>query len=39
LSGALGALGVEGVTHAKGAARIEARLTCGDRTVTLTTRE
>jgi hypothetical protein len=39
LSTALGALGVEGVTYAKGAARIEARLSCGDGTVTLTTGE
>jgi Glyoxalase-like domain len=37
LSGALRALGVDGVTYAKGAVRIEARLTCGDRTATLTT--
>lgn len=37
LSAALAALGVEGVTYAKGASRIEAMLACGSRTTTLTT--
>jgi hypothetical protein len=37
LAAALGALGVSGVTYAKGALRIEATLKCGSRTVTLTT--
>jgi hypothetical protein len=39
LSTALGALRVEGVTYARGAPRIEARLACGGKTVTLTTPE
>ena len=37
LSTALGALGVTGVTYAKGPLRIEATLKCGSRTATLTT--
>jgi hypothetical protein len=37
VSAALAALGVEGVTYAKGASRIEAKLTCDSRTTTLTT--
>ena len=37
LSAALGALGIAGVTYAKGAPRIEARLTCSGKTATLTT--
>ena len=37
LAAALNALGVGGVTYAKGPMRIEARLTCGDKSVTLTT--
>jgi hypothetical protein len=37
LAAALNALGVEGITYANGAPRVEARLTCGDRTATLTT--
>jgi hypothetical protein len=37
LSKALGALGVDGVTYAKGPLRIEARLTCGQQTATFTT--
>jgi hypothetical protein len=37
LAGALNALGVDGVTCAKGAPGIEARLTCGDKTATLVT--
>ena len=37
LAAALRALGLEGVTYAKGAPRIEARLTCGEKTATLTT--
>jgi hypothetical protein len=36
LSAALGAVGVAGVTYAQGAPRIEARLTCGTKAVTLT---
>jgi hypothetical protein len=36
LAAALRALGLEGVTYAKGALRIEARLTCGSKTATLT---
>jgi hypothetical protein len=35
LAAALGALGVEGVLYANGAPRIEARLTCGDKSATL----
>lgn len=37
LSAALGALGVSGVTYAKGALRIEAALKCGARTAAFTT--
>jgi hypothetical protein len=37
LAAALNALGVGGVTYVKGPTRIEARLTCGDTSVTLTT--
>jgi Glyoxalase-like domain len=37
LAAALSALGVEGVTYAKGAPRIEAHLTCGEKIATLTT--
>lgn len=39
LAAALGSLGVEGVTYAKGPVRIEATLTCGAKPVTLTTPE
>jgi hypothetical protein len=39
LSAALGALGVSGVTHAKGALRIDATLRCGSKTAALTTPE
>jgi hypothetical protein len=39
LSAALGALGVSGVTYAKGSLRIEATIRCGSRTATLTTPE
>lgn len=37
LSTALGGLGVDGITFAQGPTRIEARLTCGTRSATLTT--
>jgi hypothetical protein len=37
LSAALAALGVKGVSYATGAARIEATITCGSKTVTLAT--
>ena len=37
LSTALGALGVSGVTYAKGAVRIDATIRCGSKTTTLTT--
>lgn len=37
LAAALDALGVAGVSYAKGAVRIEATLTCGSRSATLTT--
>ena len=37
LAAALNALGVGGVTYARGPMRIEARLTCGDNSATLTT--
>lgn len=38
LTSALGALGLDGVSYASGASRIEAALTCGSKTATLTTR-
>lgn len=37
LAAALNALAVEGIAYATGAPRIEARLTCGDKSVTLST--
>lgn len=37
LSAALGALGVSGVTYAKGTLRIDATIRCGSKTATLTT--
>jgi hypothetical protein len=37
LAAALASLGVDGVAYAKGAVRIEATLTCGSKTATLTT--
>ena len=39
LSTALGALGVSGVTYAKGPVRIDATIRCGSKTATLTTPE
>jgi len=39
LAAALGALGVEGVTYAKGAMRIDATIRCGSKTASLTTPE